>query len=80
MRSLYLGNCSYRNAYGEVMVGYELGTDSRSWDSRSGFPDPLIGFCPKEFVEFTNVKLKPGELMKVESINFKLTPIKRANK
>lgn len=80
MRSLYLGKSSYYDIYGKLIVVYELGTDSRRWDSKNGFLDPLFTFCPKEFVEFTNVKLKPGELMKVESINFKLTPIKRANK
>ncbi len=69
MKNLYLGKRMESN---EDAGFYELGTNKRDWDKRCGFNKSCITtFCPNEFELLTNVKLKPGELRKVEKITFK---------
>ena len=77
MKRLYLG----RTDGSFIASSYELGTSKKDWDAVNGFKlTHLIGFCLELFEKLINIKLKPGEIRKVESIKFKLAPIKKGKK
>ena len=52
---------------------YELGTSKKDWSGERGFKNFFLAmYCPKVFKRLTGIKLKPGELRKVKSIDIKL--------
>lgn len=73
MKKLYLGRRGRNNQY-------ELGRDSTSWDSLEGFKNVPVSelsvMSDDEFHDFSNIHLRPGQLVEVEAIMFKVKPVK----
>ncbi len=53
---------------------YEIGTNKRDWEHEYGFAVPVCDFN-KELLAVADIKLKPGEIKKIESIKFKLRDV-----
>lgn len=59
---LYIG----RNGFG----GYEIGIIKKGWDRLHGFP--YLQGSHHELIEFSGLKLAPGEIRKVKSITIEV--------
>ena len=72
-RKLYLGR--RLNSW----IGYELGTNKGTFNKIDGWTggEDIRSFCNDDFEKYTGVKLKPGELVEVESIRFKIKKIQK---
>ena len=63
-KRLYLGRT--------LLTSYQLGTAKKDWHPDYGFGSCLKFFCAEPFEKYTGIKLKPGEIRRVESITIKL--------
>ncbi len=66
MKNYYLGKSIDHDTY-------EIGTNKREWSKYSGFP--YFNRFNETLMALANVRLKPGQIKKIESIKFKLRDV-----
>jgi hypothetical protein len=55
----------------DIPAFYELGYRKIDWHASNGFVPAITGYCTQTFETLTGIKLKPGEVRRVE-ITFKV--------
>lgn len=64
-RKLCIGNSL--DQQGEDIIWYVVGGPLNSWNGGS-FKDELDTFCEGPFVQFTGIRLKPGEAVQLKDL------------